>query len=122
MKTLKNLLEFPLEKTQAGLAASRSPISKADFVDRAGKTEKGRKVAGFVWEKLDVLKVVSQFSPDPADDLLRVYGLAEEDLDEDIILESLRAAGLRTPTQEEVKRAGPINTPADIVKLAEYQL
>ena len=59
------------------------------------------------------------FSPYPSDRLLKVYGLAEEDLDVDVIMDILKRLNCRAPDQATVNAIGAINTPADIVRFVE---
>jgi len=72
-----------------------------------------------LWEKLLEVRADDQFSPYPDDDLLQVFGLAEEDLDEDVILEIITLTGSAVPSRDMLAKFGPVNTPADIIKLIE---
>ncbi len=119
MFSLKTLLERPLSSKQRSLAASRPPMSKEQFVDAVASTDLGHSAADMLWEKLAEATVYGQFTPYPDDDLLKVFGLAEEDLDEDVILEIITATGSVVPDRNQLKKFGPVNTPADIVKLIE---
>lgn len=119
MKTLKRLLEMPFSGRQSRLAASRPSISKGQFLDAVASSDLGRAAADILWEKLLEVRADDQFSPYPDDDLLQVFGLAEEDLDEDIILEIITAIGSAVPSRDMLAKFGPVNTPADIVKLIE---
>ncbi|MFC0132351.1 hypothetical protein [Massilia eurypsychrophila] len=60
---------------------------------------------------------VAGFSPYPEDKLDWVYGIAEEELDEDLILEMLRKLKIKLPTSEALLALGPINTPIEIAHL-----
>lgn len=119
MFSLRRLLERPLSSKQRRLAASRPPMSKEQFVDAVASTDLGHSAADMLWEKLAEATVYDKFSPYPDDDLLKVFGLAEEDLDEDVILEIIMATGSVVPEREQLRKFGPVNTPADIVKLVE---
>jgi acyl-homoserine lactone acylase PvdQ len=61
--------------------------------------ERERMVARMVWDHLRREAVVPDFRPHPDDRLLTVYGIAEEELDEDLILQVLRDLGAPTPRQ-----------------------
>lgn len=119
MKTLKRLLEMPFSTRQSRLASSRSAMCKGEFVAKTSSTALGRSAANLLWEKLQSEKVVDEFSPYPDDDLLKVYGLADEDLDEDVILAIIQQIGTPVPSAKVLKAFGPVNTPADIVRLIE---
>lgn len=74
-----------------------------------------------LWDKLNESAIVNGFTPYPEDDLLHVYGLAEEDLDEDIILDIIKRLGLPIPSHDTVERIGPIQKPADVIRLIEAE-
>jgi hypothetical protein len=94
---LDQVLQWPLYKRQRALAANRPVLTKNDFVGQISTTAIGRAAAELLWEELEALKVVDEFHPDPLDDLLKVYGLADEDLDEDIILAIIRRGWFHCP-------------------------
>lgn len=101
------------------LAANRPRMSKEQFVNDVASSDLGRLAADLLWEKLVEVAVCDQFTPYPSDDLLKVFGLAEEDLDEDIIFEIITTIGSTVPGSVVLKEFGPVNTPADIVRLIE---
>ena len=101
------------------MARARAPMTKEAFVNQSASTELGRSAAAMLWDKLVALKAHDEFSPYPSDELLRVYGVAEEDLDIDIILDILKALNCRIPGNETLQQIGPINTPRDVVRLVE---
>ncbi len=118
-KSILGFLELPWYRRQKALAKERPAISRDEFVARVSTTDLGRHSAGLLWEKLEEAKVVENFHPYPLDDLLHTFGLAEEDLDEDIILAIIKAVGSIIPSRKLLKEFGPIETPLDIVKLIE---
>jgi hypothetical protein len=119
MFNLKSILEVPLRGRQRDLAHGRSPMPKEHFIDAIASTELGKTAANLLWGKLSELVVYDGFTPHPDDDLLKVYGLAEEDLDEDVILEIIKASGSHIPDSEALARFGPVNTPSAIIRLIE---
>lgn len=119
MRPLKRLLEMPFSGRQMRLAANRPRMSKEQFVNDVASSDLGRLAADLLWEKLVEVAVCDQFTPYPSDDLLKVFGLAEEDLDEDIIFEIITTIGSTVPGSVVLKEFGPVNTPADIVRLIE---
>ena len=115
---LGRLLEFPLARRQRALAA-RPHLSKKEFIDQTASTDLGRAAAALLWDKLVVLKLCDEFNPYPSDDLLKVYGLAEEDLDIDVVLDILNGLNCRIPDQATIDAIGPIDTPRDLIRLVE---
>lgn len=93
MGSLKRLLEMPFSGRQNRLANSRPAMSKERFVDAIASSGQGRMAAEVLWDKLVEARVCDRFTPYPDDDLLKVFGLAEEDLDEDVFLEIIEATG-----------------------------
>ncbi|MDH0865009.1 hypothetical protein [Mitsuaria sp. GD03876] len=85
---------------------------------RAIEAEGGDALAApLIRAKLMVLVDEPGFTPHPGDSLLRVFGLAEEDKDEDLILAVLEELGLRPPDQATVMAFGEIDTP---LRVAEF--
>ena len=119
MRALKSLLEMPFSGRQRKLASTRLPISKTGFIEDSASTDLGKIAAAHLWQKLNGIKVDENFTPSPEDNLLSVYGLAEEDLDEDIILSIIREVGVGVPTKDTLEDFGPVHTPHDIIKLIE---
>lgn len=119
MSVLKYLLEMPFSRRQRTLASERSPISKRCFIDGTASTDFGKMVASKLWDKLNLVKTIEELTPYPEDSLLDVYGLAEEDLDEDIILSLISDTGAAVPSIESLHDFGEIKTPLDVVRLIE---
>jgi len=94
-------------------------MTKAAFIDAVASTALGRAAAALLWDKLLELKVNADFTPYPSDDLLRTFGLAEEDLDVDVIIDIARSLGRAVPDQAIVDGVGAVATPADVVRLLE---
>ena len=109
----------PVWLKQRNLAVGRLPISKERFVSAVSSTELGRVAAWMLWEKLRHEVVYDGFTPYPDDDLLKVFALAEEDLDEDIILEIISATGSIIPDSDMLCCFGAVKTPYDIIRLIE---
>jgi hypothetical protein len=119
MFSLKALVERPLLLKQRRLAANRPAMPKEQFIDTIASTELGRSAASMLWRKLVEATICDQFTPYPDDDLLKAFGLAEEDLDEDIILDIIKATGSVIPDRSMLKSFGSVNTPSDIIRLIE---
>jgi len=119
MKIIKKILEQPFLGRQERLAAGRLTMSKTDFVNNLASSEIGRRAALLLWDKLQDEKCSKDFYPHPDDNLANVFGLAEEDLDEDIILYIFRSLDITPPDSKVMMAFGPIETPRDIVRLIE---
>jgi hypothetical protein len=96
---------------------NRGPRTKASFIEQIADSEFECSVAAEVWNILRGRSDIPDFEPSPDDDLCYLYGIAEEDLDEDIILFLLNLFEVPVPPIPEVDAFGPVNTPKDIVKL-----
>jgi len=61
--------------------------------------------------------VIAEFKPHPEDSIENVFGLADEDEDENLILALLRRCGCRIPVphSQEALNMGPVNTVCDLV-------
>jgi len=54
------------------------------------------------------------FTPYPADDLQNVFGIAEEELDEELILGILLELNVPLPSEESRQSIGPVQTPLQV--------
>jgi len=107
----KALVELPFAIPQRRRMRERTGYSKADFLQHFGAEAD---VAGIVWDCIAGEAVVPGFKPYPEDDLLKVFGLADEDLS-DVVLDALLKTGARVPAAAETATMAPIKTVADIV-------
>ena len=116
---LRYILTLPWSERQRRLAAARPQMAREQFVNYAGTTELGRRAAGLLWDKLQARRVWYTFTPHPDDDLEDVFGLAEEELDEDAILDILKSLQVPIPNDYEIAMIGNVDTPRDIIRLIE---
>ena len=91
MKTgiVQRLLALPFSARQRTLAKSRPAMSYSDFVASITRSGGNADAAGLVYSKLQDWVYHDGFTPYPDDSLSSVFGIAEEELDEDIILDAL---------------------------------
>lgn len=108
---MKNVVELPFSIPQRRRMRERTGYEKDEFVR---SFEPHRAVAEAVWDALSREAVVEGFKPMPNDDLIRVWGLADEDLD-DVVLAILVEQGCRIPSPEETATMPPVRTVADLV-------
>jgi hypothetical protein len=89
----------------------RTSHSRAEFTSEFPGTED---IAQHVWTVLRANAVVDDFRIDPNDELLYVFGLADDDLDE-LVLNLLRDCGCRIPSPAETAGLPPVRTVSDLI-------
>jgi hypothetical protein len=99
------------------IAASRSGESFHTFRVSFDQDDAPPEVLRAVYAKLQewCLDAVAAFPVGPDDDVGRVYGMVDEDLD-DVVLEVLATCGRRLPAEERVRRMQPVVTVRDFVR------
>lgn len=95
---------------QRRLMRERANYHLTDFVQHFGRDAD---IAEEVWSALSDEAVIPGFRPKPEDDLRKVFGLAEEDLD-DVVLSILARCRCRVPPPSETGRMNPLRTVADL--------
>jgi len=110
------IFEWPFRGRQRRLMQDRGSYTRAEFA--AFFTARGipQQIADEVWDALAAVAAVQDFRPKPEDDLVKTFGLADEDLDEDIVLPMLERCGCRIPSADEVSRMKPLQTVGDLVE------
>ncbi len=83
------------------------------ITDHTGETE----AAGIIFSFLEEYVCVEGFCPSATDPLEYLYGIAEEELDEDIIVATFEKMGLPLPSDRQVAKIGVIRTSVDIARL-----
>jgi hypothetical protein len=114
---VKHLLGMPFSGRQARLAQKREALNEAEFVRRIADEGGDRDAATVLWTKLLNLRYPDNFTPYPSDSLLKVFGIAEEELDEDLILAILKELNVRPPSKELLSQFGAIDTPLRVAQL-----
>ena len=115
MDWIRNIVEWPIRGRQQALMRARQSYSKEEFIGFFAGRGIASEIADEVWKILTENAAIGGFKPHPEDDLLKVYGLAEEDLDEDVVLELLQRCGCRIPPPAEIDGLKPLTTVADLV-------
>ena len=116
LKALLSRVVSPFYYRQERLAISRRPYSMAEFTDYFSSRGMDADGASAVWEALRECADFKDLTPYPQDNILKVYGLADQDLD-DCILDSLSRCGRRIPPSAETIILPPVETVADLVKV-----
>lgn len=117
MNALDFVVQFPFSWRQSRARALREDMTRDRFIHGLGSDELERQAAGMLWDKLIAVAVVPDFRPFPDDNFLYMYGLADEDLDEDIILAILTSLGRILPSPAVIRNIGPIASPKEFVQL-----
>ncbi len=112
------VLNPPFFLRQRRLGRNREPIGKDEFVRRICNAAGDESAAALIWDFLADFILAPGFSPYPDDDLGLVFGLGEEDLDEDLICGTLTQLGLPLPTQAIIDEFGAVDTPLRVAHLA----
>lgn len=113
---LKSLTAFPFNRRQQKIARSRKPMDREEFVLEATKGGGHAAAAEILWNKIGEFIAYDEFSPDPEDNLEYVFGIAEEELDEDIILDILTQLNIPVPDRKMVSSFGKVDTPRRIAE------
>jgi hypothetical protein len=116
------LLQLPFSWRQRRAVASRTAMTRECFVAELATDPVEEKAAALLWDKLIEVSVVPELRPYPDDDLLRLYGLADEDLDDDIIVDVFQRIGIPLPPTAIVTNAGHITTPRKIIQLVRLSV
>ncbi|HEX8534731.1 MAG TPA: hypothetical protein VF662_11235 [Allosphingosinicella sp.] len=117
MGWLLEIIQLPLRRKQRSALKSRYDVTKDSFVRSMADDPLDEAVASFIWDFLVDAAVVIDFKPLPDDNFLRMYGLAEEDLDDDLILRTFENLQLPPPSSSTIEQVGEIKCPQDIMRL-----
>ena len=76
-----------------------------------------QQIAEFLWNHLRDFSLVENFRPDANDDFLSIYGIADEELDDDIIASQLMKFGFDVDLADAFSNEfDPIKTPLDVAR------
>lgn len=117
MGALDFVVQLPFSWRQSRARAVREDMTQHKFVSALASDDLEERAAGLLWEKLVEAAVISDFRPKPDDNFLRIYGLAEEDLDEDIVMAILIQLGFGVPRPAVIEQAGEIASPREFMQL-----
>ena len=85
------------------------------MVERGGDAA----AAGIIWTHLEAWGLEPGFTPYPDDDLQAVFGIAEEELEIDLLGNLITRLSLPQPTTEMLREFGPLDTPLRVATLAK---
>ena len=110
-----DMAELPWSIRQRRRMQQRERYELSDFMRHFGREPD---IAEEVWNSLSREAVVEGFKPRPEDDLLKVFGLADEDLD-DLVLNILERCRCRIPSPAETAGMPAVRTVADLFVFVE---
>lgn len=113
---IRSILQ-PWSVRQRQLAGARPPLGDHEFVTEIAERGGDPDAAFLILAHLKDWGLEQGFSPYPDDDLERVYGIAEEELEADLLSAILKRLSLPLPTTANLTRFGPVQTPAQIAQL-----
>ena len=117
---LKSLFYLPFIARQKHLASSRISLPKDSFVNEIVQGGGDENAAILIHDHLQDWIYIESFTPYPKDKLSTVFGIAEEELDEDLILFILNRLNLPIPMPESIIDFGPIDTPIEIARFISF--
>jgi hypothetical protein len=120
MRPLDFVVQLPFSWRQRRARALRDEMTRERFVAELASGDAEELAARLLWDKLVDIAVVPDFRPSPDDNFLYIYGLADEDLDDDLILRILTTLKRNPPPPPLVRRIGPISSPRDFMKLMRH--
>lgn len=114
---LQAILALPFSWRQRQLAAKRPPMKEGEFIDRILAVGGDAEAARFVRNELLDWVYVPNFTPYPDDSLSRLFGIAEEELDEDLIQQMFKSLAVALPPAGMFRHVGTLDTPSQLAKL-----
>ena len=108
---LRLLVEMPFSGRQIAAQRDRRDSSLDIFLSSFPGAERE---AECVWRAFRSVAVVDNFPPLPDDDLLKLYGVADEDLD-DVVLGIFSELNYPVPLPSVTERYAPLRTIRDVV-------
>lgn len=104
------------QRREQRLAQKRRSYSLADFVEKFSSEGIPERIAVEVFRYFQNVQTTKDFPVHPEDDLYKVYGVYNEDLD-DAVVDLADRCGCGPPTNEKVKGLDPVRTIEDMVRL-----
>lgn len=99
------------------MARSRRPISEKQFVEQIVREGGDSTAAARIWNRLKDGIYNSDFTPYPSDRFDSVFGILEEELDEDLVFALFNELGVPLPSREFLAQFGAVDTPLRLAQL-----
>jgi hypothetical protein len=116
---IKDILGLPFSWRQRRLAKHRRALKQSEFVQQITSQGGDGPTAESLWERLKDCIYTDAFTPYPTDDLQAIFGITDEELDEDLVLAILREEKVSIPTEEILSDFGPTWTPLQVALLVK---
>lgn len=113
---IRFIFGLPFSLRQKRLAATRPHIDKEQFISLMTKEGADQQVAGKIWDALVADRIDENFAPYPDDSLGRIYGIAEEELDQDLIARILKELNIPIPDYDFTHRFGVVDSPRRVAE------
>lgn len=111
---VQRILDWPFRGRQLRAMEARQSYTKSNFQEHLSNAGGDSEVIDEVWTILTG-HAIDGFKLKPEDNLQYIFGLAEEDLDEDVILKLLEKYNCRIPNESELASMRPVDTVQDLV-------
>ncbi|MGE5833238.1 MAG: hypothetical protein ACM4AI_02040 [Acidobacteriota bacterium] len=120
-KGLTNFLfRLPFSLRQRHLARDRKALTETEFVRRIMDQGGDPDAAISAWGRLRDWGYEEGFTPYPEDSLGSVFGITEEEKDEDLVLSILKELDVPVPSQETINGFGKVETLLQIAKFVAF--
>jgi hypothetical protein len=111
---VQRIMDWPFRGRQLRAMKARESYTKNNFQEQLSDAGGDNEVIEEVWAILTD-HAIDGFKPKPEDNLQYIFGLAEEDLDEDVVLKLLEVYSCRIPNESELASMKPVDTVQDLV-------
>jgi hypothetical protein len=111
---LHRILDWPFRGRQLRAMKTRETYTRDNFQEQLSNAGGDSEVIKEVWTILTD-HAIPGFKPKPEDNLQYIFGLAEEDLDEDVVLKLLQTYGCRIPNETDIASMKPVDTVQELV-------
>lgn len=95
-------------------------LNETEFVQQIVHEGGDRDAASSLWKRLKDWGYENGFTPHPTDSLHWTFGIAEEEKDEDLILDILNELNVVVPNRETIHGFGPVETPLAVAKFVAF--
>lgn len=111
---VQRIVDWPFRGRQLRAMKARKIYTKNNFQEQLSDAGGDSEVIEEVWAILTD-HAIDGFKPKPEDNLQYIFGLAEEDLDEDVVMKLLETYSCRIPSESELASMRSIDTVKDLV-------
>lgn len=113
---VSKILDFPFNIRQRKISQIREYIDEEKFIQDIVSNGGDRYVAKEIYLHLRNWICDNEFSSDIHDNLEIIYGIADEELDDEFIFKILNILNIHIPSYDFTNSFGKINTPLDVAR------